>query len=352
MLDISSFFKNTTIGSFQPVYIIAEVGVNHNGDLELAKKLIQKAAACGANCVKFQTFKADRVVTHDAPKAVYQLKTTSKDESQLSMLEKLEMDMDSYREIMHCCEENGVLFMSTPYNIEDVDFLEELGVPAYKLASMHAAEPWFASYVAKTGKPVILSTGMATLDEVRLTVDAMRKTGNEQIILLQCTTNYPSLLEDTNLLAMQSLAKEFGLIVGYSDHTSNDIACIVSIGLGAKVIEKHFTLDKSMKGPDQSTSATPDEFSRLVKAIRSSELVLGSSIKQPCLIEKENMIGMRRSIVANKNIKKGEVMNELSITFKRPATGLNPKYFEELIGQRVTRNIAIDEQIQWSDFDK
>ena len=349
----NSFFLGKNIISLnEPVYIIAEVGVNHNGDLKLAKKLIQKAAACGANCVKFQTFKADRVVTNDAPKAVYQLKTTSKDESQLSMLEKLEMDMDSYREIMHCCEENGVLFMSTPYNIEDVDFLEELGVPAYKLASMHAAEPWFASYVAKTGKPVILSTGMATLDEVRLTVDAMRKTGNEQIILLQCTTNYPSLLEDTNLLAMQSLAKEFGLIVGYSDHTSNDIACIVSIGLGAKVIEKHFTLDKSMKGPDQSTSATPDEFSRLVKAIRSSELVFGSSIKQPCLIEKENMIGMRRSIVANKNIKKGEVMNELSITFKRPATGLNPKYFEELIGQRVTRNIAIDEQIQWSDFDK
>ena len=348
----SFFLGKNKISLNEPVYIIAEVGVNHNGDLKLAKKLIQKAAACGANCVKFQTFKADRVVTHDAPKAVYQLKTTSKDESQLSMLEKLEMDMDSYREIMHCCEENGVLFMSTPYNIEDVDFLEELGVPAYKLASMHAAEPWFASYVAKTGKPVILSTGMATLDEVRLTVDAMRKTGNEQIILLQCTTNYPSLLEDTNLLAMQSLAKEFGLIVGYSDHTSNDIACIVSIGLGAKVIEKHFTLDKSMKGPDQSTSATPDEFSRLVKAIRSSELVLGSSIKQPCLIEKENMIGMRRSIVANKNIKKGEVMNELSITFKRPATGLNPKYFEELIGQRVTRNIAIDEQIQWSDFDK
>ena len=348
----SFFLGKNKISLNEPVYIIAEVGVNHNGDLKLAKKLIQKAAACGANCVKFQTFKADRVVTNDAPKAVYQLKTTSKDESQLSMLEKLEMDMDSYQEIMHCCEENGVLFMSTPYNIEDVDFLEELGVPAYKLASMHAAEPWFASYVAKTGKPVILSTGMATLDEVRLTVDAMRKTGNEQIILLQCTTNYPSLLEDTNLLAMQSLAKEFVLIVGYSDHTSNDIACIVSIGLGAKVIEKHFTLDKSMKGPDQSTSATPDEFSRLVKAIRSSELVLGSSIKQPCLIEKENMIGMRRSIVANKNIKKGEVMNELSITFKRPATGLNPKYFEELIGQRVTRNIAIDEQIQWSDFDK
>jgi N-acetylneuraminate synthase/N,N'-diacetyllegionaminate synthase len=351
-VDILSIFRNSTIGCVQPVYIIAEVGVNHNGDLELAKKLIREAALCGADCVKFQTFKADQVVTKDAPKAAYQLKTTPKDESQVLMLEKLEMNMDSYQEIMNCCEENGVLFMSTPYNIEDVDFLEKLGVSVYKLASMHAAEPWFASYVAKTGKPVILSTGMATLDEVRLTVDAMRKTGNEQIILLQCTTNYPSLLEDTNLLAMQSLAEQFGLIVGYSDHTSDDIACIVSIGLGAKVIEKHFTLDKDMEGPDQSTSATPDEFSRLVKAIRSAELVLGSSVKQPCSIKKENMIGMRRSIVAKKNIKKGEMLNEISITFKRPATGLNPKYFEELIGQRAARNIAIDEQIQWGDFDK
>ena len=344
--------RDTKIGNSEPVYIIAEVGVNHNGDLDLAKKMIREAAKCGADCVKFQTFKADRVVTHNAPKAAYQLKTTSKHESQKEMLKGLEMDVGVYREIVSCCKENNVNFISTPYNVEDVDFLESLEVSAYKLASMHAAEPWFASYVAKTGKPVILSTGMSTLEEVRMAVEAMRATGNEQIALLQCTTNYPSKIEDTNLLAMKTMSDKFDLIVGYSDHTDNNIACILSVGLGAKIIEKHFTLDKTMKGPDQSTSATPEEFLNLVEAIRSAELALGSNIKQPCNSEKENMIGMRRSIVANKNIKKGEVMNELSITFKRPATGLNPKYFEELIGQRATRNIAIDERIQWSDFDK
>ena len=338
------------IGNNQPVYIIAEVGVNHNGDLSLAKKLIREAARCGADCVKFHTFKADRVVTNEAPKAQYKLKTTSKFESQKDMLRKLEMDMDSYREIVDCCNDNDVLFISTPYNVEDVDFLESLGVAAYKLASIHAVEPWFASYVAKTGKPVILSTGMATLEEIEETLTAMYATGNKQIILLQCTTNYPSRIEDTNLLAMQTLADKFNLIVGYSDHTSNDIACIVSIGLGAKVIEKHFTLDKTMEGPDQSTSATPDEFLNLVKAIRSSEEVLGSAIKEPCAAERENMIGMRRSIVAKCNIKKGSLIDESLITFKRPASGIKPSSFNKLLCMRTVRDINMDDVLQWNDL--
>jgi len=343
---------NRKVGNKNPVYIIAEVGVNHNGSLSLAKKLIREAALCGADCVKFQTFKADRVVTSEAPKAKYQLKTTPKLESQRDMLEKLEMDMESYREIVDCCEDNNVLFISTPYNTEDVDFLEKLGVSAYKLASIHAVEPWFASYVAKTGKPVILSTGMATLDEIEETLNAMFSTGNKQIILLQCTTNYPSLLKDTNLLAMQTMADKFSLIVGYSDHTDNDIACIVSIGLGAKVIEKHFTLDKTMEGPDQSTSATPDEFSKLVTAIRSSEMVLGSPVKRPCPAELENMLGMRRSIVAKCNIKKGSVINENLITFKRPGSGLKPSTFDQLLGMKTVRDIGVDEALKWSDVDK
>ena len=319
--------------------------------MALAKKLIHEAALCGADCVKFQTFKADRVVINEAPKAQYQLKTTPIGESQKAMLRKLEMNMESYREIVECCNDNGVLFISTPYNTEDVDFLEQLEVSAYKLASIHAVEPWFASYVAKTGKPVILSTGMATLDEIEKTVEAMYATGNKQIILLQCTTNYPSRIEDTNLLAMQTLADKFNLIVGYSDHTADDIACIVSIGLGAKLIEKHFTLDKSMEGPDQSTSATPDEFLNLVKAIRSAETVLGSAVKQPCAAELENMVGMRRSIVAKCNIKKGEVIEENLITFKRPATGLKPIFFEKLLGMKAVRDINLDDVIQWNDVD-
>jgi N,N'-diacetyllegionaminate synthase len=348
-LNNSFFLGKNKIGESQPVYIIAEVGVNHNGDLALAKKLIKEAALSGADCVKFQTFKAGRVVTKNSPKALYQLKTTSVNESQEEMLKKLEMTMDSYKEIIECCNDNNVLFISTPYNVEDVDFLEQLGVSAYKLASIHAAEPWFASYVAKTGKPVILSTGMATLDEVEMTVEAMRETGNEKIAILQCTTNYPSKIEDTNLLAMQTLANKFNLTVGYSDHTINNIACIVSIGLGAKLIEKHFTIDKAMKGPDHSTSSTPEEFVRLVKDIRLAEIALGSSIKEPCAAELENMLGMRRSIVAKSNIKKGEVINEDLITFKRPSTGLEPYYLSEVLGKRAIRDIEGDEFVLLKD---
>ena len=343
--------EHCVIGGSQPVLVIAEVGVNHNGNIELAKQLIREAAECGADCVKFQTFKADRVATKTAPKAAYQLKTTAKDESQVDMLKKLEMSIDYYREIVNCCKENNVLFISTPYNLEDVDFLEKLGVSAYKLASIHASEPWFASYVAKTGKPVILSTGMCTLEEIELTVEKMTETNNKKIILLQCTTNYPSKIEDTNLLAMQTLADKFGLIVGYSDHTTNDIACIVSVGLGAKVIEKHFTIDKSMEGPDHSTSATPEEFSHLVKNIRLAELALGSAIKEPCEIEKDNIYGMRRSIVAKCNIKKGELLDMKSITFKRPSEGLEPRYFEKIIGKRVIRDITIDDFIHLKDVE-
>ena len=338
------------IGDDYPAFVIAEIGVNHNGDLQLAKDLIREAASCGADCVKFQTFKAERLVTAGAPKAAYQLKTTNQYESQETMLKKLEMNLDDYREIIDCCKENNVLFMSTPYNIEDVIFLESLGVSVYKLASIHAAEPWFASYVAQTGKPIILSTGMASLIEVEAIVNAVYKAGNEQIILLQCTSNYPSKQEDTNLLAMKTLSDKFGLLVGYSDHTDDDIACIVSIGLGAKVIEKHFTVNKNLEGPDQSTSAMPIEFKGLVKAIRSAELVLGSSIKQPCAIEKKNMVGMRRSIVAKKNIKKGELIDETLITFKRPATGIKPMYFKDLIGRKAIRDITLDELVEWKDF--
>jgi len=340
------------IGEDHPVFIIAEVGVNHNGDLDLAKKLIQEAARCGADCVKFQTFRADRVVTKDAPKARYQLKTTSADESQEAMLRSLEMPNDHYKEIIECCNDEGVVFISTPYNIEDVDFLDELGVPAYKLASIHAAEPWFSAYVARKGKPIILSTGMATLDEIDRTVRAIRETGNTDLILLQCTTNYPSRLEDTNLRAMHTLAEVFKTQVGYSDHTQGDTACIVSIGLGATVIEKHFTLDKSMPGPDQSTSADPEEFTRLVRYVRNAEIVLGSSVKEPCEIEKENSPGMRRSIVAKCNIKQGDIITEAMLTFKRPSSGLSPRYMDEIIGKRAQEDISPDTLVQWNHIGK
>jgi N,N'-diacetyllegionaminate synthase len=344
--------NNYKIGKNEPVFIIAEVGVNHNGDLDLAKKLIKEAARCGADCVKFQTFKAEKLVLEDAPKANYQLQTTSKNETQLEMLKKLEMSIDKYSEIIKYCENEGVLFISTPYNIEDVDFLEDLGVAAFKLASMHAAEPWFARYVAKKNKPIFLSTGMSTLSEIDTTVRSIKETGNDKLILLQCTTNYPSKIEDTNLLAMNTMSETFNLMAGYSDHTEDDTACIASVALGAKVIEKHFTLDKSLPGPDHTTSATPIEFMNLVKNIRNTEKSLGSSVKQPCDIEKINMKGMRRSIVVKNDIDKGIKITDDMITLKRPSSGISPMYLDEIIGKKTTNKVFKDQILKWHDIEE
>jgi N-acetylneuraminate synthase/N,N'-diacetyllegionaminate synthase len=336
------------VGSGYPVFIIAEIGVNHNGDIGLAKAMVRKAAECGADCVKFQTFKAEDVVTQDAPKAHYQLETTPPDESQIAMLKKLEMSFKAYNEIVACCNKHDVLFMSTPYNPEDVDMLDSLGVSVFKLASIHVAEPSFVKYTAQKGKPIIMSTGMATLAEVDESVSAMREAGNNDIIILQCTTNYPSSHEDTNLLSMKTMESAFDVIIGYSDHTVDDTACILSVGLGAKVIEKHFTLDKSLPGPDQSTSANPEEFKQLVQNIRKAEQIMGSGIKVPCDIEKQNAVGMRRSIVAKIDIPIDAILKPDMFTFKRPATGIPPKYLEQLLGKRAQKNIIADSLIQWS----
>lgn len=343
--------RDKIIGSGQPVFIIAEAGVNHNGDVGTAKALVKKAKRCSADCVKFQTFKSERVVLENAPKAKYQLSTTDPDESQIDLLKRLELPSESYEEIIDCCREHDIVFMSTPYNVEDVDFLDKLGVPIFKLPSICAAEPTFIRYVAEKGKPVILSTGMATLGEVEKAVTAFEETGNNQLILLQCTTNYPSRIEDANLLAMKTMRDAFNVLVGYSDHTQDDTACIISVALGAKVIEKHFTLDKELPGPDQSTSANPVEFSRLVKNIRNAEKSLGSTRKEPCAIEKKNAVGMRRSIVAKQNIDKGVALAIDMLTFKRPSTGIKPLYVVEIIGKSARRDIRVNSLIQWSDLE-
>jgi len=217
MRDIINI-NNISIGEESPVFFIAEAGVNHNGDIEIAKQLVKKAKQCGADCIKFQTFKAERVVTEGAPKAKYQLGTTDPKESQLDMLRKLEMSPESYHEVISYCQDQGILFLSTPYNIEDVDFLDGLGLPAFKLASIHLAEPYFLQYVARKGKPMFVSTGMATLAEVDQAIRAIRGVGNQQIILLQCTTNYPSRVEDANLRAMETMRDAFDVLVGYSDN--------------------------------------------------------------------------------------------------------------------------------------
>lgn len=339
------------MGSSHPCFIIAEAGVNHNGNIDLAKELIRKAKEIGADCVKFQTFKAERIITESAPKAAYQLLTTDPQESQMNMLRNLELDFDAHKELITLCNDLDIVFMSTPYSIEDIDFLDEIGVPAFKLASIHIAEPSLLRYAATKGKPLVVSTGMASLAEVDTAVRTILSTGNDQFVLLQCTTNYPSRIEDTNLRAMVTMQKAFDVLIGYSDHTQTDTACIASIALGACVIEKHFTLDKSLPGPDQSTSYDAVEFARLVKSIREAEVTLGTGIKQPTVTEKANMQGMRRSIVAKQTLNPGDIITEDLVTFKRPATGLSPSMLDSIIGRRLRRQVASDQLIDFADLD-
>lgn len=338
---------NHPIGAGSPVFIIAEVGVNHNGSKDLALEMVRAAKEAGADCVKLQTFKAERVVTQSAPKAKYQLFTTSRSETQFEMLKKLELSTDSYGEIRDLSGTLGIVFTSTPYSTEDTDFLEELGVPAFKIASGQVVEHTFLEHVAKKGKPVILSTGMATLSEVDEAVRVIKGTGNHQLILLQCTTNYPAQLETVNLLAMQTMKSAFGFPVGFSDHTETPLAAIAAVALGASVIEKHFTLDRTMPGPDQVASADPKQFREYVQSIRKTELALGSPIKEPNPIELENAIGMRRSIVAKRRIEAGEKISEDLVTFKRPGTGISPSKLDSIIGWKARAPIALDELISW-----
>lgn len=335
------------IGPGEPCFIVAEAGVNHNGDVGLARELVRAARDARADCVKFQTFKAERLVTAAAPKAKYQLEVTDRSESQLEMLRKLELGVEAHKEIMALCRELNIRFLSTPHGKEDIELLEQIGVTAYKTASMEVVEPAFLRAVASKGKPMFVSTGMATLAEVEEAVRVIRETGNDQFALLQCTTSYPSRTEDANLRAIPAMASAFGTIMGYSDHTQTETACLVAVALGASVIEKHLTLDKTLPGPDHSSSADPREFKHLVAGIRAAESALGSGRKEPCEAEIANMLGMRRSLVASRPIGSGEVIGEEMLTFKRPATGLKPALLAEVVGRVATRDIAPDEIITW-----
>lgn len=329
-------------------YIIAEAGVNHNGDPLLAKKLIEEAKNAGADCVKFQTFKASQIVTKTSPKAKYQLEVTDKAESQYEMLKKLELDFEAYQELISYCKELEIDFLSTPYNLEDLDFLEQFELSAYKVASGQLTELPFLRAVARTNKTMLISTGMATLANVFDAVEAIKSEGNENIFVLQCTTNYPSKIEDANILAMQSIKEACGVRVGYSDHVTNNYACFASVALGAEVVEKHFTLDKDMEGPDHSCSLTPSEFKELVDGIRNIELSLGSKVKKPSQIELDNSLGMKRGMVVIKPIQAGEVLSKAHIGFKRPLQGIPINMLDTIIGKKVSKSLAIDQAIDYN----
>lgn len=327
-------------------YIIAEAGVNHNGNIDIAIELINKAKEAGVDCIKFQTFKAEQIVTQKSPKANYQLLVTDSKESQYQMLKKLELRMEDYPVLLSHCKKLGIDFMSTPYNFEDVDFLDLLNVDCFKIASGQLTEIPFLQFAARKKKRMIISTGMANLSDVFLAVQAIRNEGNDDIIVLQCTTNYPSKIEDANLLAMLAIKDACKVRVGYSDHVENNYACLASVALGAEVVEKHFTLDKNMEGPDHSCSLEPNELKELVVGIRNIELALGSGLKIPSIAETANAAGMKRSIVAISNIKKGDVIQKNDLGFKRPANGLPPNMLIEVVGKEALVDINKDEPIQ------
>lgn len=331
----------------RPVYIIAEAGVNHNGDLGMALQLVEAAKAAGADCVKFQTFRAERIVTAASPKAAYQMEVTDRAESQFDMLKKLELDQADFARIKEHCDRVGIAFMSTPYNPEDAELLNGLGVDAFKIASGQLVELPFLRQVAAYGKQMIVSTGMADMAEVREAVEAMRAAGNTDIVVLQCNTDYPSHIEDVNIRAMVTMRDALGVRVGYSDHVPNDLACFAAVALGAEMIEKHFTLDNALPGPDHSSSLSPAAFAELVQGIRAIERCLGDGVKRPSEREKRNTYGMRRSLVAASDLPQGTLLRPEHLGFKRPANGLSPKYLDAVVGKALVQPLRKDEPLTW-----
>lgn len=328
------------------IFIIAEAGVNHNGDLKLAKKLVDAAQKAGADAVKFQTFKAEYLVSKATQKADYQKQATESDESQLEMLKKLELSFDDFTELKKYCMEKGIVFLSTPFDSESIDFLESLEMPIYKIPSGEITNLPYLMKIAQTGKPVIISTGMSDLEEIGLALEVLRENGAGTITVLHCNTQYPTPLEDANLKAMLTLKEHFGLAVGYSDHTLGIEVSLAAIALGAKVIEKHFTLDKNMEGPDHKSSLDPQELQVLVTSIRNIEVALGDGIKRVTKSEHPNQEAARKSIVAKRNIVQDEQFTVDNLTTKRPGHGISPVKWFEILGSKATRDFSVDELIE------
>jgi N,N'-diacetyllegionaminate synthase len=329
------------------VFIIAEAGVNHNGSIEVAKKMIEIAKECGVDAIKFQTFKAENLVSKNAKKAEYQQKNTNKNETQFEMIKKLELSFGDFKELKNYCEEIGIMFLSTPFDFESIDFLDNLGLEIFKIPSGEITNLPYLRKIGKLRKKVILSTGMADLGEIEDALDVLINAGTkrENITILHCNTEYPTPYEDVNLLAMNTIREAFKVNVGYSDHTLGIEVPIAAVALGAKVIEKHFTLDKNMLGPDHKASLEPNELKEMIKAIRNIEMALGNGIKKPSKSELKNKEIARKSIVAKKDIKKGEVFSEDNLTVKRPGNGISPMRWNEIIGKIANKNYKKDELI-------
>lgn len=330
------------------VFIIAEAGVNHNGSIELAKQLIDVAVDAGADAVKFQTFKADKLVSRTAQKAEYQKQTTSGDESQYEMIKKLELDEKMHRELIRYCEQKQIMFLSTPFDHDSIDLLHGFGMSIFKIPSGEITNLPYLRHVGSLGKEVILSTGMADLGEIEDAVDVLMMAGipKDKIIVLHATTEYPCPIDEVNLRAMQTIRNAFGIKVGYSDHTQGIEVPIAAVAMGACVIEKHFTLDRTMEGPDHKASLEPNELKAMVLTIRKIEQALGDGIKKPSKSEAKNSVVARKSIVAARQISIGELLSVDNITIKRPGNGISPMRWDEVIGRTAVRDFSADELIE------
>ncbi|GKU26934.1 N-acetylneuraminate synthase [Clostridium folliculivorans] len=332
------------------VYIIAEAGVNHNGDIHLAKRLIEAAKYAGADAVKFQTFKTEKIIGKFAQKAEYQVENTGSAESQYDMVKKLELTYDQFTELRDYCIQKEITFISTPDETDSLDYLADIGVPLIKIGSTEVTNLKFLKEIARKKLPIILSTGMSTLGEVELAINTIYSEGNREVTLMHATTDYPTMAEDVNLKAMITMKDAFKVPVGYSDHTLGNEAAVAAVALGAVVIEKHFTLDKNMEGPDHAASMTPEELKSFVYAIRTTEKLLGDGIKKPTKKEERTIEAARRSIVASRDLEAGMVLTENMIEFKRPGTGLKPEFIKFVLGRKLKNSLKEDQLITLDDI--
>ncbi len=330
------------------VLIIAEAGINHNGSLKTAHKLIDVAVDAGADVVKFQTFTAEAVVSKGAAKAAYQKETTDAGESQYEMIRKLELDKEAHIELIAYCEQKGIEFLSSPFDHKSIDLLDDIELKRFKIPSGEITNLPYLRHIGSLGKPIILSTGMATLKEVEYALNVLEESGTpkSQITVLHCNTEYPTPMEDVNLKAMLTIRNELGVNIGYSDHTLGIEVPIAAVAMGATIIEKHFTLDRKLPGPDHAASLEPNELKEMVKAIRNIEKAMGDGIKKPSPSEIKNMPIARKSIVAKTLIKKGEIFTEENLTVKRPGTGISPMEWDNVIGKVANHNYYIDDIIE------
>ena len=334
------------------VYIIAEAGVNHNGSLELAKKLVDMAAECGVDAIKFQTFKAEESTGSYANKAAYQMENMPVEESQLEMIKKLELPFEAFKEIKAYCVQKNIDFISTPDGEESLNVLVDLDVPVIKIGSTEVTNLEFLKKIGNTGREIILSTGMSYLKEVERAVETIRSTHNHKIKIMQCTTDYPTAVEDVNLRAMLTMKEKLNVPVGLSDHTVGNEAAIAAVALGAEFVEKHITLDQNMEGPDHKASISYEGLKSYVQAIRNTEKLLGDGIKRPTKREEIIMKDVRRSIVAKEPLKAGTLLTKELIDYKRPGTGISPLYADEIVGKQINKDLEKDQPIMWEDMNE